>query len=245
MSSPCLFGILTILCPLPDLLWVIILFPAPRAALLATGLLLIGFGGVWALHSGGAWSSVAAQFALDLQVTTAAHRFSEATLLGLVALWGGLAVTLLSTCRTTALTTLSVGGLGAVVAYGTSEALKALIEATRPCQNSAVEVATCPGIGSMAYPSNHTVIAAALASALVLTGPRLAWIAVILAAATGAGRVLAGHHYPHDVIAGAGLGVTVTWAVVLLLTRCWMRRHDGAGSASRRRCRNGLPDAAA
>ncbi|WP_261624877.1 phosphatase PAP2 family protein [Nesterenkonia marinintestina] len=179
-------------------------------------LLALGLGTVWALREGGGRSSLVAQAAIDLEATTEAHHTSEVTLISLVVLWCALAAWLLMRRLSSPLARLAAGGLGAVIAYALSEAAKALIAADRPCRAYAVEVATCPGAESMAYPSNHTVIAVALAAAVVASAPRWAWAAAPLAAATGAGRVLAGHHYPHDVVAGAGLGLTVVIAAVLI-----------------------------
>lgn len=195
---------------------VISLSSLPARSVGAVALLLLGFGVVWALRSGGTWSSTAAQAAMGLEATTAAHRSSETTLIALVVLWCVLAVWLMARRRSGPSVRLAAGGIGAVLAYGLSEAAKALIGASRPCRNYAVEVATCPGSESMAYPSNHTVIAVSLAVAVVAAAPRWAWAAVPLALGTGLGRVAAGHHYPHDVLAGTGLGLCVTAAVILV-----------------------------
>src|SRR5699024_8685513 len=54
----------------------------------------------------------------------------------------------------------------------------------------------------------------ALAVGLAAAAPRLAWPAVFLAVLTGSARVLAGDHYPHDVLAGAAVGTVLCLAAL-------------------------------
>ncbi|WP_395245295.1 phosphatase PAP2 family protein [Agromyces sp. MMS24-K17] len=101
------------------------------------------------------------------------------------------------------------------VAYLSSETLKSAFAEERPCQAAAV-AAGCPGAGDWSFPSNHSTVAFALAAsvALVVSG----WVAVtsaVLAVVAASGRVLEGVHYPHDVAAGALVGI----ACVVLATR--------------------------
>lgn len=113
---------------------------------------------------------------------------------------------------------LVAAGAGVIAAYASSEGTKLLVTEVRPCR--AVEVATvlsCPGAGDWSWPSNHSVLAAAFATACILTAPRLAWAAVPAAAAVAASRVGAGVHYVHDVLSGLALGIIVVVLVVLAL----------------------------
>ncbi|MBB4959845.1 phosphatase PAP2 family protein [Micromonospora polyrhachis] len=111
-------------------------------------------------------------------------------------------------------------GLGMTSAYLTSEVFKLIVDEERPCRAlSGVEtVVTCPGIGDWSFPSNHTTIAAGLAVGLAVVAPRIAALTLPLAALAAALRVLAGVHYPHDVLAGFVLGGAVTAATVIALT---------------------------
>ncbi|GLW06330.1 hypothetical protein Misp01_14600 [Microtetraspora sp. NBRC 13810] len=112
-----------------------------------------------------------------------------------------------------------LGGVGAVLGYAGSEALKLVVDEERPCRVLAAGLdlaAHCPPTGDWAFPSNHAAIAGGLAAGLVLLSPRLGAVAVPLAGLVAALRVLAGVHYPHDVLAGLFLGATVTTTVVLL-----------------------------
>lgn len=113
---------------------------------------------------------------------------------------------------------LVAGGAGAVVAYLTSEAVKLVITEPRPCR--ALQVTTvleCPAIGDWSWPSNHSVIAASLATACILAVPRVLWFAAPVAVLLGFSRVMVGVHYVHDVLSGFALGVlVVTTAAVVV-----------------------------
>jgi len=113
---------------------------------------------------------------------------------------------------------LVAGGAGAVIAYLTSEVVKLVITEPRPCR--ALDLATvleCPEIGDWSWPSNHSVIAASLATACVLAVPRVLWFVVPVAVVLGFSRVTAGVHYVHDVLSGFALGVLVVTSVVVVL----------------------------
>lgn len=141
---------------------------------------------------------------------------SEVVLLVLVASWGLAAIGLALRRSLRRLVLLVIGGVGAVVAYASSELLKLLIANTRPCNAYEVVVASCPPVENWSYPSNHTVIAWALAIALIAAVPRAGALVVPAALLAGSARVFAGHHYPHDVLGGTLVGVSITVALILL-----------------------------
>ena len=111
---------------------------------------------------------------------------------------------------------------GVVLAYAISEAVKLLVHEQRPCRTLATDpILACPATGDWSWPSNHATIGAALAAACIVLLPR-AWVwAVPVALVVAASRVLAGVHYPHDVVAGLVLGS----AVVLMLVRATSPRR--------------------
>ncbi|WP_435736782.1 phosphatase PAP2 family protein [Cellulosimicrobium sp. PMB13] len=138
-----------------------------------------------------------------------------------------------------AVATTLTAGVGAVLAYGASELVKSVVRQPRGCWEL-VEVAHCPAPGDWSFPSNHTAIAFALAAAVVVAGapavrslggrtPRHAVVArpvdvvvwvvlpVVLAVSVGVARVAQGAHFPHDVVAGAAVGVAVVVATTLVL----------------------------
>jgi undecaprenyl-diphosphatase len=113
---------------------------------------------------------------------------------------------------------LASAGVGVVGTYATSEVVKLVVAAQRPCQALGIEtVLTCPAVGDWSWPSNHASIAGALATACILAAPRTAWLVIPVAALIAASRVAAGVQYAHDVLSGLALGVLgVTTAVIVL-----------------------------
>ncbi|RGC68977.1 Undecaprenyl-diphosphatase BcrC [Micromonospora sp. MW-13] len=109
-----------------------------------------------------------------------------------------------------------------VLAYGGSELLKTLVDEERPCRTPAdlvIVAGHCPPVGDWSFPSNHSTIAGALAAAILLLSPRLAWYAVPLAVLAAFSRTFVGVHYPHDVVAGLLLGALVVTVGTPLLAR--------------------------
>lgn len=150
---------------------------------------------------------------------------ADVGLLVLVALFAVLAVQMWRT-RSAHLGDLLMGGFGVVVAYALSEMVKSLVGEDRPCRTQ-VALPDCPAVGDWSFPSNHTVIAVGLATAIVLASEQALsslqrGLVIALAALIGAARVLQGVHYPHDVLAGAVVGSSVTIAVVVMLVP-WAR----------------------
>ena len=75
----------------------------------------------------------------------------------------------------------------------------------RPCHIADLG-GSCPADASFAYPSSFAVIAFALAVSLAYSVPWTAYLAFPLAILEGVSSVVAGHQYPHDVVAGLALG---------------------------------------
>jgi membrane-associated phospholipid phosphatase len=69
------------------------------------------------------------------------------------------------------------------------------------------------------FPSGHSASAAAFATTVAIEAPELAPPVVALAAGVGFSRVWTGAHYPGDVLAGAGIGITVA----VTLAQLWRR----------------------
>lgn len=110
--------------------------------------------------------------------------------------------------------------LGTLSAYLTSEAVKLVVDQERPCRafGDVVTWVPCPPPGDWSFPSNHSTVVGALAAGLVVLAPRLGFVAVPVAGVVAAMRVVAGVHYPHDVLAGLLLGATTTIALLVTLT---------------------------
>jgi undecaprenyl-diphosphatase len=110
----------------------------------------------------------------------------------------------------TAFWRLAAGGIGVVGAYVLSELIKLMVTEERPCHTLAVDtVLPCPEAGDWSWPSNHSVIAAAFATACIIALPRTAWFAAPVAVLIAVSRVAAGVHYVHDVASGLAVGTAV------------------------------------
>lgn len=104
--------------------------------------------------------------------------------------------------------------------------------------------ATHPGVLRLAdvttdfsFPSDHAVMAGAVAAGLLLAHRRLGAVAVVAALVLAFSRVYIAAHYPWDVLAGLSLGAAVAlggWALLqrplIALTR-WLRALPGLRAA--------------
>jgi membrane-associated phospholipid phosphatase len=120
-----------------------------------------------------------------------------------------------------ALLRLFCGGVGVVLAYLTSELVKMVVTENRPCAGGDVTtVLACPTGGDWSWPSNHSVIAAAIATACVLALPWQRWFVATVCTLAGVeafSRVAAGVHYAHDALSGLALGLVVVTLTVIVL----------------------------
>ncbi|WP_049654258.1 phosphatase PAP2 family protein [Kitasatospora sp. MY 5-36] len=109
-----------------------------------------------------------------------------------------------------------------VVAYGVNSVFKGAVEELRPCAQipGSVSLETCPGTGDWSFPSNHSVIAFAAATALWFVNRRLGLVAGLFAVLMAASRVWVGVHYPHDVAVGALVGLLAAVVLAPLAGRC-------------------------
>ncbi|MFF2008480.1 phosphatase PAP2 family protein [Streptomyces sp. NPDC058195] len=108
-----------------------------------------------------------------------------------------------------------------VAAFLANEVVKSAFHEQRPCQTlHVVTVKACPALNDWSFPSNHTAIAAAAATAVWLADRRLGAAAVTATALMAASRVWIGVHYPHDVLAALVTGVLVAWPLTAVARRC-------------------------
>ena len=109
-------------------------------------------------------------------------------------------------------------GCGVLIAFAANDVLKSLVAERRPC-GVVLQLANCPPATDWSFPSNHTVIAFALAAAVLTVSARWVWPALLIAVIVACGRVAEGVHYPHDVVAGAALGFAIVMATAIWLER--------------------------
>lgn len=150
-------------------------------------------------------------------------------LLSLVALAGFIALWSLLRERA-AFWRLMCAGVGVISAYAISEAMKLLVSEERPCRVWDVATAlSCPEAGDWSWPSNHSVLAAAFATACIVSAPRTAWFAAPAALLVGLSRLAAGVHYLHDVASGFALAVLLVSLFVVLLCPAVGRQRRRVG----------------
>lgn len=159
------------------------------------------------------------------QLVTISDSASQVTILALVALCAFIALLSVAQRNPRRIGVLAAAGLGSIAAYGVSEILKVVFKEPRPCHVEALSTA-CPPFEDWSFPSNHSVIAFALATALVITSWKLLILAMPLAVITAGTRVLSGEHYFHDVVVGALLGILIVVLAVFCLRRPLVRVAD-------------------
>jgi membrane-associated phospholipid phosphatase len=105
------------------------------------------------------------------------------------------------------------------VTYLISEIVKSWWQEERPCRTLAPvdTIRECPAHGDWSFPSNHSAIAGAAATAVFIAWRRMAAIAVPAALLAAGSRVFVGAHYPHDVAAGLLLGAVIAAPLVSVL----------------------------
>lgn len=96
-----------------------------------------------------------------------------------------------------------------LIAFLTAAAIKHFFPTLRPFVTNGreIDVLFRPTDGS--FPSEHTVIAFALAVTIFLHDRRVGWFFLISAFVVGVARVLANVHYPIDIVGGAFLGTII------------------------------------
>ena len=116
-----------------------------------------------------------------------------------------------------------LAGLSALIALGINHFVSQAVARVRPCHATAILAHHPTVILSCAhdysFPSDHAIIAGALATGLVFVNRKLGAIAVVLALLLAFARVYAGVHYPGDVVAGLLAGAAIAVIVWLVLRR--------------------------
>lgn len=151
------------------------------------------------------------------------HGFMEA-----YALWLGLvllaAITILAFLwarrrgRVEGVVTAVLAGLAAVISLGVNHFVSQAVARTRPCH--ALHIHSLLSCASdYSFPSDHAVIAGALAMGLLLFRLRLGLLATLLALLLAFARVYVGVHYPADVVAGLLMGAAIAIVVWVVLHR--------------------------
>ena len=100
--------------------------------------------------------------------------------------------------------------LGMLLAIGVNQPIGNLIAERRPYDVLQHVLVLVPRTTDFSFPSDHAVMAGAVAAGLWWVDRRLGLVAGLAAVAMAFARVYVGAHYPLDVVAGLALGALVT-----------------------------------
>lgn len=110
-------------------------------------------------------------------------------------------------------------GVAAVAGLALNQLAGALVDRPRPYVAMPHVLVLLDRTGDPSFPSDHAVVAGAVAAGLLLVSRRWGSAAVVLAAFLAFARVYCGVHYPLDVIGGLLLGAAVAALLVLSAAR--------------------------
>lgn len=135
------------------------------------------------------------------------------------ALWGGLvALSVLTVLaflwarqrgRLDGVVVLFIAGVSSLIGLGINKGISEVVQRQRPCHALHHITVILGCANDYSFPSDHSVIAGALAAGLLMFNRRVGLLAVLLALFLAFARVYAGVHYPGDVIGGLVLGLIV------------------------------------
>jgi membrane-associated phospholipid phosphatase len=117
-------------------------------------------------------------------------------------------------------------GVGTLVAVAANQPLVNGFAEARPYTDRHAILVLVTRSADYSFPSDHAVMAGAVAAGLWLVDRRLGIAASIAALLTAFARVYVAAHYPHDVVAGLAFGAVVVLAGWWLLSRVFTHVVD-------------------
>lgn len=96
--------------------------------------------------------------------------------------------------------------VAAILATATSQSVKRIFRRARPDVAITGFAARAANPDQFSFPSGHSTVAFAIATAATGADPRLGAVEIALATLIAISRIVLGAHYPVDVIAGIALG---------------------------------------
>lgn len=112
----------------------------------------------------------------------------------------------------------SITAITVFIAWGISAILKVLVHAPRPFVVQGIPNSFMVQ-NYTSFPSGHATLFFAIATAIFLYNKRNGMLLYIFATIIAVFRVIAGIHYPIDVITGALIGIVVAYVVHQLLSK--------------------------
>jgi membrane-associated phospholipid phosphatase len=127
-------------------------------------------------------------------------------------------------------------GLAPLIALGLNQPLGSSVAERRPWQSHPGLLVLASHTSDFSFPSDHAVMAGAVAAGLLLVSRRLGLVAVAAALLMALSRVYIAAHYPWDVAVGLALGAAVAVLGWLLLSSpltgltAWLRARPAVRS---------------
>jgi membrane-associated phospholipid phosphatase len=110
-------------------------------------------------------------------------------------------------------------GAGMLIAVAANQPLVHRVHEARPYTDHPDILVLAHHSADFSFPSDHAVMAGAVAVGLWLVSKRLGVVATVAALVMGFARVYIAAHYPHDVLAGLAFGAAIVLGGWLLLSR--------------------------
>lgn len=117
-------------------------------------------------------------------------------------------------------------GIGTLVAVAVNQPIGNAIHEQRPYVAHPHALLLVSHSTDFSFPSDHAVMAGAVAAGLFVVSRKLGIVAAVAAVMMAAARVYVGAHYPGDVIAGLVVGAVVSWLGWLSLGSLLTRLAD-------------------
>lgn len=117
--------------------------------------------------------------------------------------------------------------LGALLAIGLNQPLGEAVGESRPYTVFPQALVLVSRSSDFSFPSDHAVMAGAVAAGVILTNRRLGAITAVAAMVLAFARVYVGAHFPFDVIAGVLFGAAVCTVGYLAVRRLIVRAVGG------------------
>lgn len=203
--------------------------------LLGAGVVVFGLAAVLVHNGAPAWDATwfrainETPHAVADVLTPLARLFSPVGLAVAVA-----AAAIAAVVRSRSVLPLLVGASAGGAAWLIANLTKAAADRPRPYEVVAGAILRQSAAHGTSFPSTHTAVAVAAAIAVLPFLPRpAAWGAIAFAVCVGWSRIYLGVHYPLDVLGGAGIGMAVGGAALLVLGNLagWPAQPSVAGAS--------------